>query len=161
MEVIWLVGIRLSLVSPCSPPYSVRSVMSPLSFLMLVIWVFSVFFLSQSSWTFNNFIGRLFKETGFPGGAGGKEPDCQRTDVKDLPSLGREDPLEEGVAVRSGVLAWRVPWTEEPGGLRSAGCLESPMDGGARRAAVSGLPGESHGRRSPAGCGQWAAVSRQ
>ena len=127
MEVIWLVGIRLSLVSPCSPPYAVRSVMSPVSFLMLVIWVFSVFFLSQSSWTFNNFIGRLFKETGFPGGAGGKEPDCQRTDVKDLPSLGREDPLEEGVAVRSGVLAWRVPWTEEPGGLRSVGCSESAV----------------------------------
>ena len=39
-------------------------------------------------------------------------------------SLGREDPLEEGVATRSSVLAWRVPWTREPGGLQSMGCKE-------------------------------------
>ena len=31
-------------------------------------------------------------------------------------TLGREDPLEEGVATHSGVLAWGIPWTEEPGG---------------------------------------------
>ena len=36
-------------------------------------------------------------------------------------SLGWEDPLEEGMATRSSVLAWRIPWTEEPGGLRSIG----------------------------------------
>ena len=36
-------------------------------------------------------------------------------------SLGWEDPLEEGMATRSSVLAWRIPWTEEPGGLRSMG----------------------------------------
>ena len=36
-------------------------------------------------------------------------------------SLGQEDPLEEGMATHSGILAWRVPWTEEPGGLQSAG----------------------------------------
>ena len=34
-------------------------------------------------------------------------------------SLGWEDPLEEGMATHSGILAWRIPWTEEPGGLRS------------------------------------------
>ena len=34
-------------------------------------------------------------------------------------SLGQEDPLEEGMATRSSVLAWRIPWTEEPGGLQS------------------------------------------
>ena len=33
--------------------------------------------------------------------------------------LGREDPLEEGMATLSSVLAWRVPWTEDPGGLPS------------------------------------------
>ena len=33
--------------------------------------------------------------------------------------LGREDPLEEGMATHSSILAWRVPWTEEPGGLQS------------------------------------------
>ena len=34
-------------------------------------------------------------------------------------SLGEEDPLEEGMATHSSILAWRIPWTEEPGGLRS------------------------------------------
>ena len=36
-----------------------------------------------------------------------------------VPSLGGEDPLEEVMAARSGILAWRIPWTEEPGGLQS------------------------------------------
>ena len=36
-------------------------------------------------------------------------------------SLGREDPLEKGVATHSSILAWRSPWTEEPGGLQSIG----------------------------------------
>ena len=49
--------------------------------------------------------------------------------VKNLPemretwvgSLGWEDPLEEGMATYSSILAWRIPWTEEPGGLQSIG----------------------------------------
>ena len=36
-------------------------------------------------------------------------------------SLGLEDPLEEGMATLSGILAWRISWTEEPGGLQSMG----------------------------------------
>ena len=36
-------------------------------------------------------------------------------------SLGREDPLEEGMATHASVLAWRIPWTEEPDGLQSMG----------------------------------------
>ena len=36
-----------------------------------------------------------------------------------VPSLGWEDPLEEGVATHSSILAWRIPWTEEPGRLQS------------------------------------------
>ena len=36
-------------------------------------------------------------------------------------SLGREDPLEEEMATRSSTLAWRIPWTEGPGGLQSMG----------------------------------------
>ena len=36
-------------------------------------------------------------------------------------SLGREDPLEEGMATHSNIFAWRIPWTEEPGGLQSIG----------------------------------------
>ena len=36
-------------------------------------------------------------------------------------SLGREDPLEKEMATYSGILAWEIPWTEEPGGLQSTG----------------------------------------
>ena len=35
--------------------------------------------------------------------------------------LGQEDPLEEGMATHSSILAWEIPWTEEPGGLQSVG----------------------------------------
>ena len=45
-------------------------------------------------------------------------PAVQETQVR---SLGREDPLEEGMATHSSILAWRIPWTEEPGGLQSTG----------------------------------------
>ena len=41
--------------------------------------------------------------------------------------LGREDPLEEGMAAHSSILVWRIPWTEEPGGLQALGCKESDM----------------------------------
>ena len=36
-------------------------------------------------------------------------------------ALGREDPLEKGMATHSSILAWEIPWTEEPGGLQSMG----------------------------------------
>ena len=39
-------------------------------------------------------------------------------------SLGQEDPLEEELATHSNILAWKIPWTEEPGGLQSRGCKE-------------------------------------
>ena len=42
----------------------------------------------------------------------------QETQVR---SLGQEDPLEEEMAIRSNILAWEIPWTEEPGGLQSMG----------------------------------------
>ena len=38
-----------------------------------------------------------------------------------VPSLGWKDPLEEGMATHSSILAWRIPWTEEPGRLLSIG----------------------------------------
>ena len=38
-----------------------------------------------------------------------------------VPSLGREDLLEKEMATHSSILAWRIPWTEEPGGLQSTG----------------------------------------
>ena len=42
----------------------------------------------------------------------------QETQVQ---SLGREDPLEKGLATHSSILAWEIPWTEKPGGLQSMG----------------------------------------
>ena len=45
-------------------------------------------------------------------------PAVQETQVQ---SLGQEDPLEKGMATRSSILAWRIPRTEEPGGLQSMG----------------------------------------
>ena len=38
-----------------------------------------------------------------------------------VPSLGQEDPLEKVIATHSSILAWRIPWIEEPGGLPSMG----------------------------------------
>ena len=45
-------------------------------------------------------------------------PAMQETQVR---SLGQEDPLERGKATHSSILAWEIPWTEEPGGLQSKG----------------------------------------
>ena len=43
------------------------------------------------------------------------------TQETQLQSLGQEDPLEEGMATHSSILAWRIPWTDEPGRLQSLG----------------------------------------
>ena len=40
-------------------------------------------------------------------------------------SLGQEDPQEEGMTTRFGILVWRIPWTEKPGGLQSIGVQKS------------------------------------
>ena len=45
-------------------------------------------------------------------------PAMQETGVQ---SLGQEDPLEKRMGTHSSILAWRIPWTEEPGGLQSIG----------------------------------------
>ena len=51
-----------------------------------------------------------------------KNPPANAGDVSDMgQSLGQEDPLEEGVATHSSIFVWRIPWTEEPGGLQSTG----------------------------------------
>ena len=44
-----------------------------------------------------------------------------------VPSLGQEDPLEKEMATHSSILAWKIPWTEEPGELQSLGQKESDM----------------------------------
>ena len=66
---------------------------------------------------------------GFPGGSVVKNPfagqEMQETQVQ---SLGWEDPPEEKMATQSTVLAWRIPWTEEPGGLQSMGLQRAVYD---------------------------------
>ena len=56
---------------------------------------------------------------GFPAGSDSRESACNVGDL--VQSLGREDPLEEGTAPHSSILACRIAWSEEPGGLQSAG----------------------------------------
>ena len=56
-----------------------------------------------------------------PANAGdARDGSCKRQETW-VRSLSQEDPLEEGMATHSSILAWRIPWTEEPGGLQSAG----------------------------------------
>ena len=64
--------------------------------------------------------------------------------VKSLPamqtwvwSLGGEDPLEKGMATHSSILAWKIPWTEEPGGLQSTGLQRVGHDRAAEHARTS------------------------
>ena len=62
---------------------------------------------------------------GFPRGSVIKNlPAMQENQVL---SLGQEDPLEKGVATHSSILAWRIPWTEELGGLPSMGSQSRDM----------------------------------
>ena len=69
-----------------------------------------------------NHMGILFQR-GFLGGASGKEPPLpmQETQETWVQSLSQEDPLEEVMETHSSILARRIPWTEEPGGLQSIG----------------------------------------
>ena len=69
---------------------------------------------------------------GFPDGSASlvaqrlkRLPAMQETWVQ---SLGQEDPLEKEMATHSSILAWRIPWTEEPGGLQSAGSQRVAQD---------------------------------
>ena len=58
--------------------------------------------------------------TGFPGGPRTRLPMQENEEVLGR-SLGWEDPLEKDMATHSSILAWRIPRTEEPGGLQSTG----------------------------------------
>ena len=55
-----------------------------------------------------------------------KNPTASAGDVRDVGLI--PDPPEEGLATRSSVLAWRLPWTEEPGGLQSTGSQRVGQD---------------------------------
>ena len=59
------------------------------------------------------------KKVGFPGGSVSKESVCRAGNLGSIIGLGRS--LEKGMATHFSILAWRIPWTEEPGGLQSMG----------------------------------------
>ena len=61
---------------------------------------------------------------GFPGGSDSKESTCNAGDLGSIHGL--EDALKEGMATHSSILAWRIPWTEEPG-YNTWGHKESDM----------------------------------
>jgi len=55
-----------------------------------------------------------------PGGSDGKDSSYNVGDRREADSIpGSGNPLEKGLTARSSILAWRIPWTEEPGGLQS------------------------------------------
>ena len=63
---------------------------------------------------------------GFPGGSVVKTPLANEGDTGDVGLIpGQEDPLEKETATHSSILAWEIPWTEEPGGLQSMGPQKS------------------------------------
>ena len=63
----------------------------------------------------------------FPGGTVVKNPSVSAGDAREnrVQCLGREDPLEKEMATCSSILAWEIPWTEEPGGQQSKGSQKS------------------------------------
>ena len=64
-------------------------------------------------------ITRFIKVKDFPGGSDSKESAYNAGDPSSIPS--QEDPLDKGMATHSSILAWRIPWTEEPDELQSMG----------------------------------------
>ena len=64
---------------------------------------------------------------GFPSGSALKNLPASAGDLGSR-SLGWEDPLEKGMAIHSSILVWRIPWTEEPGGLQSMGSQRVEQD---------------------------------
>ena len=76
-----------------------------------------------TKWLHNQSIFReLYKIMGFPDGSSGKESACRRRRQEIwVRFLGWKDPLEKEIANQSSILAWEIPWKEEPGGLQSVG----------------------------------------
>ena len=68
--------------------------------------------------------------TGLPGGSDSKESACSACSAGDLGSIpGSRRPLEKGMATYTSILAWKIPWTEKPGGLQSMGGKELDTTG--------------------------------
>ena len=67
--------------------------------------------------------------SGFPGGSAiNNRPAVQELQKMQVRYLGQEDHLEKGMATHSSILAWKIPWTEEPGRLQSMGLQKIEHD---------------------------------
>ena len=96
-------------VPPHSTPFSGNQKSGLFHVRFFVFCFFSVFFFLNYNW-------------GFSDGLVGKNPPAmQETQEMGVRSLSQENPLEEKMRTHSSVLAWRIPWTEEPGGLQCTG----------------------------------------
>ena len=72
---------------------------------------------------------RLLPDKGCPDGSAVQNPPgMQEPEETQIRSLSQEDPLEEGMPTHTSILAWRTPWTEEPGGLQSIGSQRVVQD---------------------------------
>ena len=92
-------------------------------------WLSSFHYLILWSFTLDkhqDYFHKVSILTGFPGGSEIKNlPAMQEIHVR---SQGREDPLEKGMATHSSITAWRIPWTEEAGGLQPIGSRRAEHD---------------------------------
>ena len=85
--------------------------------------------ISFSRQTVHVIISKLSCQCDFPDSASDKESACQcRRHETWVRSPGWEEPLEEEMATHSNILAWKIPWTEEPGGLQSMGSQRVRLD---------------------------------
>ena len=82
-------------------------------------------------------------------------PVKQETQVR---FLGWEDPLEKEIATHSSVLAWDIPWTEEPGGLQSTGLQRAGHDLVTKEQQQVGFPGGSDGQESACSAGDPGSI---
>ena len=95
--------------------HNMRLVIVPISKL-LIMWELTRYFIYTYFWGLSD------------GSAVKNLPAMQETQETRVWSLGWEDPLEEGMATHSSIFAWKIPWTEEPGGLQSIGSLRGGHD---------------------------------
>ena len=79
----------------------------------------SFFFCLNPEFAFATLLLVLFSGLGTPGGSVLKNTPVQESQQMQVRSLGQENPLEEEMATHSSILAWKIPWTEETGGLQS------------------------------------------
>ena len=94
-------------------------------------------------------MGGIKSTSDYPGSARGKESSCRRRHTRTrIEPLGQEDPLEKEMATHSSILAWKISWTEEPGGLRPWGRKELDVTEHVLLTTIKDIRGSIHQRKS-------------